>query len=119
MTPHPKTEGICGAGATVGDYLDQQGAAPFFEMGDRYGAVYQRMVDQLESLGGDELQRRASRRNDVDQTESGLAASPWIDIDKTVSEFCKATGRPMPDDIDGAVAIHIEAVESWVASLGI
>src|SRR4030095_17242921 len=53
MTPHPKTEGIYGAGATVGDYLDQQGAAPFFEMGDRYGAVYQRMVDQLKSLGGE------------------------------------------------------------------
>jgi hypothetical protein len=87
-------------------------------MGDRYGAVYQRMVERLESLDADELQRRASRRDDVDQTESGLAASPWIDIDKTVSEFCQANRRPMPDDVEGAVAIHIEAIETWVASLG-
>jgi hypothetical protein len=24
----------------------------------------------------------------------------------------------MPDDVEGAVAIHIEAIETWVASLG-
>jgi len=48
-----------------------------------------------------------------------MAASPWIDIDKTVAEFCKANGRPIPKDIDGAVAVHIEAINSWVASLGI
>jgi uncharacterized protein len=118
LTPHPKTEGVYGAGATVGAYLEQQGAASFFEMGDRYGAVYQRMIDRLASLDADELQRRPSRRNDVDQTEPGFAASPWIDIDKTVSEFCDANRRPVPDDIEGTVAIHIEALETWVASVG-
>ena len=107
-----------GTGATVGAYLEQQGAASFFEMGDRYGAVYQRMIDRLASLDADELQRRPSRRNDVDHTEPGFAASPWIDIDKTVSEFCDANRRPMPDDIEGTVAIHIEALETWVASVG-
>jgi uncharacterized protein len=117
LTPHPKTEGVYGASATVGDYLDTQDVAPFFEISDRYGAVYQRMVDRLERLDADELQRRSSRRNDVDETESGLAASPWIDIDKTVAEFCKANRRPMPDDIEGTVAIHIEAIDSWTSSL--
>lgn len=117
LTPHPKTEGVYGTSGTVGDYLDKQGVAPFFEMGDRYGAVYQRMVDRLESLDPDELQRRPGRRNDVDETESGLAASPWIDIDKTVAEFCKANRRSMPNDIERAVAIHIEAIDSWIASL--
>jgi Fe-S-cluster containining protein len=117
LIPHPKTEGIYGISATVADYLEQQGVGPFFDMGDRYGAVYQRMVDRLESLDPDELDRRPSRRNDVDETAPGLAASPWIDIDKTVAEFCKAHGRPVPDDIDGVVAIQIEAIESWIASL--
>jgi len=102
----------------VGTYLDQQEAAPFFEIGDRYGVVYQRMIDRLASLDADELQRRSSRRNDVEQTEPGLAASPWIDVDKTVSEFCKANRRPVPDDIEGVVAVHIEALETWIASLG-
>jgi uncharacterized protein len=118
LVPHPKTEGVYGTGATIGDYLDQQGAAPFFDVGDRYGAVYQRMVERLADLDADELQQRSSRRNDVDQTELGLAASPWIDIDKTVSDFCQANRRPMPGDIEGTLAIHIEAIETWLASLG-
>jgi uncharacterized protein len=118
LIPHPKTAGVYGAGATVGAYLDQQGAAPFFEVGDRYGVVYQRMVDRLASLDANELQRRSSRRKDVEHTEPRLAASPWIDIDKTVSEFCKAHGRPVPNDIEGVIAVHIEALETWIASLG-
>lgn len=117
LTPHPKTEGIYGTSATVADYLDKQGVAPFFEMGDRYGAVYQRMVDLLGSLDPEELDRRPSRRNDVDETAPGVAASPWIDIDKTIAAFCKAQRRPVPDDLEGAIAVHIEAIESWIASL--
>jgi Fe-S-cluster containining protein len=118
LTPHPKTEGIYGASATVIDYLQQQGAAPFFDMGDRYGAVYQRMVDVLEGLDADELDRRPDRRKEVEDTVAGVAASPWIDIDKTVAGFCKANGRPVPEDIEGAIAVHIEAINAWVASLG-
>jgi Fe-S-cluster containining protein len=118
LTPHPETAGVYGASGTVGHYLGQQGVAPFFEMGDRYGAVYQRMVDRLESLDPGELERRPSRRNDVDETDAGVAASPWIDIDQAIAEFCKTNGRPMPADIEGAVAMHIEALDAWIASLG-
>jgi uncharacterized protein len=117
LTPHPKTEGIYGTGATVADYLDRQGVAPFFEMGDRYGSVYWRMVDVLGSLDPDELERRPDRRKDVEETASGAAASPWIDIDRTVAGYCKTNRRAVPDDIESTVAIHIEAIESWVASL--
>lgn len=117
MIPHPETAGIYGTSATVADFLDKQGVAPFFAMGDRYGAVYRRMVDVLESLDPEELDRRPGRRNDVDETEPGLAASPWIDIDRTVAEFCKANGRPVPSDLEGTIAIHIEAIESWIVSL--
>ena len=117
LTPHPKTEGIYGTGATVADYLDKQGVAPFFAMADRYGAVYQRMVDVLWSLDPDELDRRPDRRKDVEETASGMAASPWIDIDRTVADSCQANQRAVPDDIENTVATHIEAIESWIASL--
>ena len=86
-------------------------------MGDRYGAVYQRMVEVLESLDPDELDRRPDRRKDVEATASGAAASPWIDIDRTVAEFCEANRRTIPDDIDNTVAMHIEAIETWIGSL--
>jgi uncharacterized protein len=117
LTPHPNTSGIYGTSATVAAYLDKQGAAPFFEMGKSYGAVYQRMVDVLGSLDPEELDRRPSRRNEVDEKAPGLAASTWIDIDKTIADFCKVHRRPVPDDLEGAIAVHIEAIESWIASL--
>jgi Fe-S-cluster containining protein len=117
LTPHPKTAGIYGTGATVADYLDKQGVAPFFGMGNRYGVAYAKMVEALESLDPDELDRRPDRRKDVEETASGTAVSPWIDIDRTVTGFCKINGRAVPEDIDGTVAIHIEAIESWVVSL--
>jgi hypothetical protein len=101
----------------VAAYLDQQGVAAFFDMGDRYRAVYQHMLDRLGSLDAEELERRPSRRRDVDETPPGLAASAWIDIDRTVADFCEAQGRPIPADIEGTVAVHIEAVEAWIASL--
>ncbi len=117
MAPHPQTAGIYGTGATVADYLEQQGLAPFFDMSDRYEALYWRMLDVLERLDADELARRAERREAIDETEPGVAVSAWTDIDRTVAEFCQARGRTVPQDIDGLVAVHIEAVEAWLAAL--
>ena len=117
ISDHPNTKGVYGLRGSVADYLEQQGVAPFFDMGDRYGAAYRRMVERLECLGPDELQRRPGRRNDVDETEPGQAASSWIDIDRTIAEFCNANRRPIPVDIDEAVTIHLEAINSWITSL--
>jgi Fe-S-cluster containining protein len=117
LTPHPETTGVYGTGAVVADYLEKQGVAPFFEMGNRYGAVYAKMVDLLDRLDPDELDRRPDRRKQVEAMASGTAASPWIDIDKTVAGFCDANRRTAPGDVEGAVAMHIEAIESWVESL--
>jgi hypothetical protein len=118
LTPHPRTEGVYGTDATVGDYLDQQGAAPFFDVGDRYGAVYQRMVERLEELDADELQYRSSWRNDVDQPNPAWRRRHGSTSTRQLFEFCQANRRPMPGDIEGTLAIHIEAIETWVASLG-
>ena len=116
--PHPETEGVYGAAGTVGEFLANQGVAPYLEMVDRYGEVYDRMVDRLKSLDEEVLDRRSDRQNDVVETEAGLAASPWIDIDQTIAEFCQAQGRLIPGDIDSAVAMHIEAIDAWIATLG-
>jgi uncharacterized protein len=117
MEPHPETAGVYGTSTTVADFLDQQGVGPFFEMSERYEAVYQRMLEVLESLDPQEFERRTNRRDAVDEIEPGVAASPWLDIDRTVAEFCQANARPVPADIEGTVAVHIEAIEAWIASL--
>jgi Fe-S-cluster containining protein len=119
LTPHPKSSGEYGASGSVNDYLENQGVAQFFQMGERYGALYRRMVDKLEQLDSDELQRRPRRRNDVIETATGISASSWIDIDKTNAAFSEAHGRPLPGDIEECVSTHIEAIDDWIASLPI
>ena len=118
LTPHPDTTGVYGTSGTVAGYLERQSAATFFAMGDRYGALYQRMVDVLEKLDPAELDRRTARRTDVDETEPGLAVSSWFDVDKTVAAYCAAQGKRVPEGIEETVATHIEAIEHWLAELG-
>lgn len=66
LMPHPQTAGVYGTSGVVQDYLDQQGLAPFFAMSDRYGAVYQRMVDLLATLDPGECDKRTERRAEID-----------------------------------------------------
>ena len=86
LAPHPKTEGVYGRSGTVQDYLDQQQLAPFFEISERYGKLYQRMVDILEKLDPAELDRRQERRAAVDELSAGTQASVWVDVDATIKE---------------------------------
>jgi|SRR5581483_5551737 len=111
LVPHPQTEGICGKSGTVEDYLDQQEAGPFFDMGDRYGALYEKMLALLEMLDPEELNRRQERRRAVDDLPSGSNASSWLDIDATLARGDDAR------DLEETVLHHLEAVEDWLKSL--
>lgn len=117
LAPDPQTEGVYGNAGTVASFLEQQGYAPYSDAAARYMVVYLRMIEALERLDPAELARGASRRADVGATAPGFAASDWIDIDRTVAAYCKASGRPMPDTVEATVAVHVEAIEAWIASL--
>jgi uncharacterized protein len=112
LTPHPRTEGVYGKSGTVQDYLDQQQLAPFFEMSERYGQLYQRMVGMLEKLDPDELDRRSERRAAIDELPAGTLASLWMDIDATVGGV-SSTGTGIEDAVD----FHIGTIEAWLDSL--
>jgi hypothetical protein len=116
LTPHPKTEGAYGVSGTVQDYLDHQQLAPFFEMSERYGKLYQKMVDMLEQLDPEELDRRSDRRAAIDELPVGTPASIWVDIDATNGvSFFNSDGSRV--GVDQAVTAHIRAVEAWLDSL--
>jgi Fe-S-cluster containining protein len=119
MVPaHPDTEGLYGKDGTVGDFVSQQGVAPYLEVARKYKRLHDRMIERLEILDAEEVEKRAEREGEVNGTDAGVAASPWIDIDRTVAEFCRSRGRAVPDDVETTVATHIEAIEEWLASLG-
>jgi len=96
----------------VQDYLDHQQLAPFFEMSERYGKLYQKMVDMLEKLDPEELDRRSDRRAAIDELPAGTLASMWVDIDATNGVSFSSSDRSGLG-IDEAVARHIRAIEAW------
>jgi len=102
---------------TVGDYLDAQGLAPYFAMGDRYGVVYDRMVDLLERLAPAESERRAERRAEVDEMDAGAVATSFFDVDATVADYCRARGLTVPTDVAGLIDFHIRAITAWLDEL--
>jgi Fe-S-cluster containining protein len=118
VSAHPDTEGVYGNDGTVGDFLDQQGVSPYLKVAEKYKRLHDQMIEHLENLDAEEFQKLAQRENEITTTAAGVAASPWIDIDRTVAEFCRGNGRPIPEDIDATIATHIEAIETWLASLG-
>jgi uncharacterized protein len=118
LAPHPQTTGTYGVSGTVASYLEPQEVDIFFLMGERYGELYQRMVDVLERLDPNELDRRSERRHDVEDMEAGTPASTWFEVDETVATYCKANGKLLPDGIEETVALHIEVIERWLSGLG-
>jgi uncharacterized protein len=112
--PHPETEGVYGEKSTVNDYFEAQGVTLFLEISRKYRKLYDLMLDHLENMDESELEKRSSRRKDVDETEAGIAASPWVDIDLVVNDYCKLKSKAIPTNIDDLVTLHIEAVENWI-----
>jgi uncharacterized protein len=117
LEPHPQTAGVYGDRGTVADYLEAQGLAPYFAMGDRYGTVYERMVDLLERMAPAESARRAERRAEVDEMDAGAIASSFFDVDATVAEYCRARNLAVPDAIDPLIDLHIAALNAWLTDL--
>jgi hypothetical protein len=116
LTPHPRTEGVYGRSGTVQDYLDHQQLGPFFEMSERYGKLYQKMVDMLEKLDPEELDRRSDRRAAIDELPPGKLASRWVDIDASVADAGGVSNlgiKTIEEAIDG----HIRTIEAWLISL--
>jgi uncharacterized protein len=116
LTPHPGTEGVYGKLGIVQDYLDQQKVAPFFEMSECYGRLYQRMFDMLEKLDPDELDRRSERRGAIDELPAGTLASGWMDIDAAIAD-AEGSSCDQHFIVEEAIDLHIAAIEAWLDSL--
>ncbi len=114
LEPHPQTAGVYGDRGTVGDYLEAQGLAPYFAMGDRYGLVYDRMAALLERVAPEESEQRYERRAEMDEMDAGALASSFFDVDATVAAYCRERGLAVPTEIDALVDLHILAINGWL-----
>jgi len=131
-----------GTDGTVAAFLESQGVAPYFEWSDRYGRLYHRMMGLLERRGvegkieaveggaeeggtqGAGVAEGDTTRTGTDSTgiPSGQAAdasplSTWQDIDASLAEYCAAKGLAVPEGIEAAIDLHLEAIEGWLDEL--
>jgi hypothetical protein len=86
-------------------------------MGDRYGELYERMVELLERLAPAESERRAERRAEIDEMDPGAVATSFFDVDATVGDYCRARNLAVPTEIEALVDLHIRAVGAWLDDL--
>jgi Fe-S-cluster containining protein len=118
LEPHPQTAGIYGTNGTVESFLIAQGLRPYFEMADRYGAVYDRMAAVLERFDPTEdVDRRTERRAEIDELDAGTLATAWFDVDATVGAYCRERSLPIPTEVDALVDLHLKAMDTWLDAL--
>jgi Fe-S-cluster containining protein len=118
LEPHPQTAGIYGTNGTVESFLAAQGLSPYFEMADRYGVVYDRMVAVLERFDpSEDIDRRTERRAEIDELDAGTLATAWFDVDTTVSAYCRERSLPAPTEVNALVDLHLKAMDTWLDAL--
>jgi hypothetical protein len=120
MPLHPDCLGLFGTDGTVESYLESQGTLSYFRYDQVYSAVYKKIIRKLSGLksAGEARDHTA----DPEAGGWGVAApgsllSPWLDIDASVASFCRRKRREKPENPDEIIALHIQALEEWMAGL--
>lgn len=112
LTPHPQTKGEYGTYGTVDAFLAQQGVEPFIEAADRYVDLVRKIAQAIEesSCSDKDLQ------NEINQSVEGIGGTgdqrvpDWLDMDQVLERYCVERGMAVPDDVDGRMVLHIEAI---------
>jgi uncharacterized protein len=117
FAPELGCKGTFNQGGTIETYLEEQGAFAFICAADLYLDL---LCFLLETLKGKTLSQAQSDivQETVHNITRGKASEnelKWIDMDRTITDFCRQTGTPVPSTLDERMAIHITAVRKWAA----
>jgi Fe-S-cluster containining protein len=120
MPLHPDCLGLIGTDGTVETYLESQGTLPYFQYDKVYTAVFKEIIGKLPELKPNV--KTSSQGADPAEMNSSAAApgsllSPWLDIDASVSSYCRQKGIVKPERLDKIISLHIQALEEWIARL--
>lgn len=113
---HPESAGELGTAGTVDDYCKSQELAPYIAMARRYIAAHDRLLEALERQREAEAAptpELLATRDEIDHLDAGAVATPWLDVDAVVREYCKKHQRDVPTEIDALVDLHLAALDEW------
>lgn len=107
--------GIFHESGTIERYLEEQGAFPFMRAADRYldllGLLLERLKDP--ETGPTETETILDTVRVVSDGRSDGYDLSWMDMDRTLAQYCKDHGIPLPVDAEDKMEMHIKAVRSW------
>ncbi len=95
MPLHPDCLGLFDTDGTVESYLKSQGTGPYFLYDRIYSDLYKKIGERLCSS----------------------LLSSRLDIDASVASYCRSKKKTIPQDLDEAVSLHIQALKEWIAGL--
>lgn len=103
---------------TIAQYLEEQGAFPFMHAADRYLDLLLHLVEHLrdqELAPGQTTAVLDAVRTGAETGADETGQHAWIDLDRTVTDYCRRTATPVPDDLESRMKLHIKAVREWTA----
>lgn len=116
LEPANDSRGVFGVTGSVEGFLSSQDIEHHLQVNRRYRAAFNRMSDRLSELDDAEFWRWPRRQQEIQAHQNGELASQWIDIDRSVLEYCSSRKQAVPDDIDSIIDLHIAAIDDWVDS---
>jgi uncharacterized protein len=115
--PEPGCKGTFNQGGTIETYLEVQGAFAFIRAADLYLDLLCFLLETLNDkpFSPDQSGTVLETVHNITDGKADENALKWIDMDQTISDFCRQTGTPVPTTLDEKMAIHITAVRKWAA----
>jgi Fe-S-cluster containining protein len=115
--PEPGCKGTFNRGGTIETYLETQGAFDFMRAADLYLELLCFLLETLKDkpLSPDQSDTILETVKNITKGRASENDLKWIDMDRTIADYCRQSGQPVPSTLDEKMAIHITAVRKWAA----
>jgi uncharacterized protein len=115
--PEPGCKGTFIQGGTIENYLEAQGAFPFMHAADLYLELLCFLLETLKDkpLSKDQSDTVLETVQNITEGNASENELKWIDMDRTIADFCRESGTPVPSTLDERMLLHITAVRKWAA----
>lgn len=117
FAPEPGCKGVFNHGGTIETYLEEQGAFAFMRAADLYLELLCFLLERLNDkpLSPDQSDTILETVQNITKGKASESELILMDMDRTIADYCRVSGQPVPSTIDERMAIHITAVRKWAA----
>jgi uncharacterized protein len=119
LIPFPETKGEYGENGTTRNFLEAYDIEPFVVADDKYFVLTHRIIEVLGRIvrSVPKVFHIVRETMFLHYELRAQNVPELIDVDRVVGDHCLDRGVELPADLDGLIALHIEAIEQRLAAL--